>query len=44
LKGLTETDLEDFVLEHSSWIRQLVTEGEADLMAGRVVDLDRYLS
>lgn len=44
LTGLSEGDLEDFVLEHSPKFRRLLAEGQADLRAGRVVPLEEYLS
>lgn len=44
LTALTESDLEDFVLEHSPRVRKLLAEAEADLEAGRVFKLERYLS
>lgn len=44
LTRLTEDDLEDFVLEHSSKVRKLLAEAEADRKAGRVVALEAYLS
>lgn len=44
LTALTESDLEDFVLEHSPRVRQLLAQAEADLKAGRVLDLERYLA
>jgi hypothetical protein len=44
LTALTESDLEDFVLEHSLRVRRLLAEAEADLKAGRVLDLERYIS
>jgi antitoxin (DNA-binding transcriptional repressor) of toxin-antitoxin stability system len=44
LTALTESDLEDFVLEHSSRVQHLLAEAEADLKAGRILDLERYLS
>ncbi len=42
LTALTESDLEDFVLEHSPRVRQLLAEAETDLKAGRVLDLERF--
>ena len=44
LTALAESDLEDFVLEHSPRVRQLLAEAEADLRAGRVLGLERYRS
>ena len=44
LTALTEAGLEDFVLEHSSRVRQLLAEAEADLKAGRLLELEQYLS
>jgi len=44
LTALTESDLEDFVLEHGPRVRELLAEAEADLKAGRVLDLEQYLS
>jgi prevent-host-death family protein len=44
LTALTEADLEDFVLEHSPRVRELLADAEADRSAGRVIDLERYLS
>ena len=43
LTALTESDLEDFVLEHSPRVRQLLAEAATDLKAGRVLDLERIL-
>ena len=43
LTALTEADVEDFVLEHSPRVRQLLAEAEADRKAGRVLDLERSL-
>lgn len=42
LTALTESDLEDFVLEHSPRVRQLLAEAATDLKAGRVLDLERF--
>jgi prevent-host-death family protein len=39
---LTEDDLEDFILEHSSKIRKMIAEAEADRAAGRVIPLQTY--
>lgn len=44
LTGLSEGDLEDFVLEHSRKVRRLLAEAEADRKAGRVLPLETYLS
>ena len=40
LTGLSEDDLEDFVLEHSPRVKRLVAEAEADRKAGRVVPVE----
>jgi prevent-host-death family protein len=44
LTALTEADLDDFVLEHSPRVRRLLAEAEADRKAGRVMELEQYLS
>lgn len=42
LTPLSEEDLEDFVIENSPKVRRMITEAEADRLAGRVVPLPRY--
>ena len=44
LTGLSEDDLEDFVLEHSSKVKKLIAEADADRKAHRLVSLETYLS
>ncbi len=44
LTGLSEEDLEDFVIEHSSKVRKLVAEAEADRKAGRLLSLEAIRS
>ncbi len=44
LTGLTEDDLEDFLLEHSPKVKKLLAEAEADRKAGRVMPLETYLA
>jgi antitoxin (DNA-binding transcriptional repressor) of toxin-antitoxin stability system len=43
LTALTEDDLEDFVLEHSSRIRKMVADAEAARLKGEAVSLEDYL-
>ena len=44
LTPLTEDDLEDFVLENSPKIRQMIVQAEKDIQTGKVTSLDDYLA
>ena len=44
LTALSEDDLEDFVLVHSTKVRKMLAEAEADRKAGRVLPLEVYIA
>ena len=44
LTPLTEDDLEDFVLENSPKIRQMIVQAEKDIQTGKLISLDDYLA
>jgi prevent-host-death family protein len=44
LRAIAEEELEDYILENSPRIRQLVSEGERDRRAGRVTPLEKYVT
>jgi len=43
LTGLSEEDLEDFILEHSPRIREIIAEAEEARNKGEVVSLEDYI-
>ena len=44
LSPLTEDDLEDFILENSPKIRNMIIQAEKDFQAGKVTPLNEYLA
>jgi prevent-host-death family protein len=44
LTPLTEDDLEDFILENSPKIRQMIVQAEKDIQKGKLTSLDDYLA
>ena len=40
---LTESDVEDFIIENSPEIREKIVKAEAEIKAGQVITLDSYL-
>jgi prevent-host-death family protein len=44
LTSLTEDDLEDFILENSPKIKNMMKQAERDIQAGKVVSFDEYLA
>lgn len=44
LRSIGEEELEDYILENSPRIRQMVAEGERDRRAGRVTPLEKSVA
>jgi len=44
LRAISEEELEDYILENSPKVKQLVAEGERDRRTGRVTPLEKYIA
>jgi prevent-host-death family protein len=44
LRGISEEELEDYILENSPNMKKMVAEGERDRRSGRVTPLEKYIA
>jgi prevent-host-death family protein len=44
LRAISEEELEDYILENSPRVKQMVAQGERDRRAGRVSPLKQYVA